>query len=184
MTKTGFYMGMKNSSFAPFILRGAFPGTEEAKEPVKLPASNACVNTHRRKRQIPLRETAAFCLLRAAPPSPLEQLRDGAGCAFLQNAFMACGQGTARKTARVKGQDERAKRPPCDADGPPCDEADKGGKHLPVFLPQNNSAHHRFCSCLRSVFVLSSGSSSSKRSTLALWVSSSRISSRACRYSP
>lgn len=43
--------------------------------------------------RFPFRETAAFCLLRAAPPSPLEQLRDGAGCAFLQNALWPAARG-------------------------------------------------------------------------------------------
>ena len=42
---------------------------------------------HFAKIEIPAPAGISICLLRAAPPSPFEQLRHGAGCAFWQNAL-------------------------------------------------------------------------------------------------
>ena len=55
--------------------------------------------THLAKLPPPPAAGEAICLLRAAPPNPLEQLRAGAGCALLRNAF-----------CRARGPPGRGKR--------------------------------------------------------------------------
>ena len=47
--------------------------------------------THIAKLPLPPAAGEAISLLEAAPPNPFEQLRTGAGCAFLRNAFCRTG---------------------------------------------------------------------------------------------